>query len=158
MAAVYSNNLNLFNLTSKSTPTGSDLIPLGDVAVTGVPLKQATLVSLPATTELNRRVNLVQTNVAANSSTTFTLVSNTADYYKVTFTSNCTIAFTFPSTEVTSMAVQLINAGAFTVAWTSVLWPGGTAPTFTSSGTDVVVFWQNGDNIIYGALVGKAFA
>lgn len=103
-------------------------------------------------------INVSQTNVAANSNTTFTLVSNTSNYYKVTFTSNCTIAFTFPSGEATSMVVQLINAGAFTVAFSSLLWAGGAAPTFTSSGTDMIVVWQNGDNIKYGALIGKAFA
>lgn len=47
MAAIYSNPLNLFNLTSKGTPTTSDLVPLGDAAVAGVPLKQATVGSLP---------------------------------------------------------------------------------------------------------------
>lgn len=47
MAAVYSNPLNLFNITVKSTPTTSDLLPIGDAAVTGVPLKQVTIGSLP---------------------------------------------------------------------------------------------------------------
>lgn len=48
MAAVYTNSLNLFNLTTKSTPTTADLISVGDVAVTGVPLKQITIGSMPA--------------------------------------------------------------------------------------------------------------
>jgi hypothetical protein len=56
------------------------------------------------------------------------------------------------------MCVQLINAGAFTVAFSGVLWAGGAAPSFTAAGTDVIVVWQNGDNIKYGALIGKAFA
>jgi hypothetical protein len=46
MAAVYSNALGLFNLTSKATPLGADLIAIGDTAVTGVPLKQATITSI----------------------------------------------------------------------------------------------------------------
>jgi hypothetical protein len=41
--ATYSNVLNLYNLTNKATPTTSDYIPLGDAAVTGVPLKQCTV-------------------------------------------------------------------------------------------------------------------
>jgi hypothetical protein len=48
MAAVYSNPLNLFNLTVKSTPVGADLVPIGDSAVTGVPLKQCTITELVA--------------------------------------------------------------------------------------------------------------
>lgn len=43
MAAVYSNSLGLYNLTAKTTPTTSDILPLGDAAVTGTPLKQATV-------------------------------------------------------------------------------------------------------------------
>jgi hypothetical protein len=47
MANVYSNALNLFNLTTKATPVSGDLLALGDSAVTGVPLKQCTVGSLP---------------------------------------------------------------------------------------------------------------
>jgi hypothetical protein len=50
MAAVYSNPLNLFNLTVKSTPVGADIIPIGDSAVTGFPLKQCLISSLPSPT------------------------------------------------------------------------------------------------------------
>lgn len=48
MAAKYSNQLNLFNLTLKSSPVGADLIPLGDSAVTGTPLKQTTITDILA--------------------------------------------------------------------------------------------------------------
>jgi hypothetical protein len=48
MAVVFSNPLNLFNLTVKAVPVGADLIPIGDSAVTGVPLKQATITSILA--------------------------------------------------------------------------------------------------------------
>jgi hypothetical protein len=110
------------------------------------------------TAYVNNAVNYTQTNVAANSNTTFTQAISTAQYFKITFTSSCTLAFTFDSGLVESMALQLVNAGAYTVTWTSILWAGGAAPTFTTSGTDVVVIWHNGDNIMYGALIGKAFA
>lgn len=114
---------------------------------------------VPASDELNRRVRLTQTNVAANSNTTFTLVSDISNYYKVTFTSSCTIAFTFPSAEVTSMCVELINAGAFTVTFpVGLQWPGGTAPTFTVSGKDIIVVWNNGDNVNYATLIGQDFS
>lgn len=57
MAAVYSNSLNLFNLTVKSTPIGADLVPLGDSAVTGVPLKQATVTSILAVAAAGNNVS-----------------------------------------------------------------------------------------------------
>lgn len=47
MAIKYSNVLNLFNLTAKATPTTSDVVPIGDAAVTGTPLKQALIGNLP---------------------------------------------------------------------------------------------------------------
>lgn len=46
MVAVYSNPLNLFNLTVKGVPIGADIIPIGDSAVTGTPLKQTTVSDL----------------------------------------------------------------------------------------------------------------
>lgn len=110
------------------------------------------------TTNNSANLNLAQTNVAANSNTTFTQDVSKCQYFKITISSACTLAFTFNSTAVQSAIVQLVNGGSQTITWTSVKWPGGAAPTFTSSGTDMVVIWQNGDGNIYGALVGKAFA
>ena len=57
------------------------------------------------------------------------------------------------------MTLQLIDAGAYTVTWPGgILWAGGTEPTFTSSGTDIVTVWQNGDDVVYGAVVGQDFS
>ena len=39
------------------------------------------------------------------------------------------------------LALEVINGGAYSIAWpTSVDWVGGTAPTLTSSGTDQLIF------------------
>ena len=110
---------------------------------------------LASTAFVNQAVNETQTDTAANSVATFTLVEATSNYHKVTFTSNCTLAFTFTAGRVQSMCLQLINAGAYTVTLPTILWAGGTAPTFTAAGTDVIVVWHNGDNIVYGALIGQ---
>lgn len=64
MATVYSNPLNLFNLTVKTTPIGADLVPIGDSAVTGVPLKQATINSILAIAELGNVVNITASTQA----------------------------------------------------------------------------------------------
>ena len=57
------------------------------------------------------------------------------------------------------MCVDLINEGAYTVTWPAGLqWAGGTQPTFTTAGTDVVVIWHNGDNVIRGALIGSDYS
>src|ERR1700679_2762215 len=71
MAAVYSNALNLFNLTSKASPVGTDLIPLGDSAVTGIPLKQATLSSVIALAATGTIVNVTASTQAMAVNTTY---------------------------------------------------------------------------------------
>lgn len=110
-------------------------------------------------TELKRLVSIVQVDVAANSNTTFTQDLDASQYFKITFTSNCTLAFTIPSGEVRSATLQLIDAGTYTVTWPGAIqWAGGTEPTFTASGTDIVVIWQNGDDVLFGSLVGLDFS
>lgn len=48
MSVIYTNPLNLFNVSPKTSPISTDLLPLGDSAVPGVPLKQSTLAELGA--------------------------------------------------------------------------------------------------------------
>ena len=164
---LYSSSANVIGeITSANSSVlvtdGSGVPSLGTALPNGVTATTQTIndnsTKVATTAYVNTTVSLGQTNVACNSNTTFTQNVATNQYFKLTFTSNCTLAFTFDSGLVESMCLQLINAGAFTVTWTSVLWAAGAAPTFTSSGTDMVVIWHNGDNIIYGALIGKAFA
>lgn len=59
-----------------------------------------------------------------------------------------------------SFTLLATNFGAFTVTWpASFKWPSGTAPTLTSSGVDVLVFFTvNGGTTWYGMLAGSAFA
>lgn len=63
-------------------------------------------------------------------------------YFYKTISGATTLTFTNPATsgEVSSFTLELINAGS-NVTWpTSVDWPGGTAPTLTTTGTDILVF------------------
>ncbi len=59
-----------------------------------------------------------------------------------TITANTTFSFSnVPSGVLCSATVILTNGGAYSVAWpSSVKWPGGTAPTLTSSGVDMLTF------------------
>lgn len=113
-----------------------------------------------ATTEfVDQRVKLGQTNVACNANVTYTQNIDTNHYFKLTFTSDCTLDFTFNAGLVQSMCVELIDAGTYTVTLPAGLqWAGGTAPTFTAVGKDVIVVWNNGDNEIKAALIGQDFS
>ncbi len=68
----------------------------------------------------------------------------------ITLSANCTITFTAPL-GVGNFMLRAINFGAFTPTWpATVLWSGGTEPTWTASGTDIIGFYYNGTNY-YGA-------
>jgi hypothetical protein len=73
-----------------------------------------------------------------------------------------TLTFTNPSATGTSCSFTLIvtNGGSATLTWpTTVDWAGGTAPTLTSSGIDVIVFTSiDAGTIWYGFAAGLAMA
>jgi hypothetical protein len=61
---------------------------------------------------------------------------------------------------VPSIVLELTNGGAFTMTWWSGMkWPGGAAPTLTTSGTDVLGFYTtDGGTTWRGMMMGKAIA
>lgn len=66
------------------------------------------------------------------------------NYFYKTLTGGQAFSFTTSATTGTQAAgfiLELTNGGAYTVTWpASVKWPGGTAPTLTASGVDVLAF------------------
>ena len=84
------------------------------------------------------------------------VVSATVDTSANTFT------FSNPSASGTPCSFTLIltNGGSQTVNWpASVDWAGGTAPTLTASGVDVLTFFTiDGGTIWYGFAGGLAMA
>lgn len=93
MATVYSNPLNLFNLTVKSTPIGADLIPLGDSAVTGTPLKQATITSILALTSGLTWIDQTGTSVTMAINTAY--VADNAGLVTLTLPTTCVFGSLF---------------------------------------------------------------
>lgn len=88
-----------------------------------------------------------QSDIAASSNTTYTIDYDDGAEVQITFTSNCTLAFTFPTGKVVGLILDLVDAGAYTITWpASARFAGGTVPTFTSSGRDRIVVTQDGDN------------
>jgi len=51
-------------------------------------------------------------------------------------------------------SIEITNGGSQTIAWPSaVKWPGGTTPTLTTSGVDILVFYtRDGGTTIYGSM------
>lgn len=82
------------------------------------------------------------------------------------FSATITGATTFSITNVpasgtcASLSLILTNGGSSAVTWmTGTKWPGGVAPTLTTSGIDVLVFFTvNGGTTWYGNVAGQAYA
>ncbi len=85
--------------------------------------------------------------IKGNVSTTTTLDMLEGNYFMVTAAGSTTFVFANPPTSAANggaaggFILELANGGAATITWPSATkWPSGTAPTLTSSGTDVFVF------------------
>jgi len=59
-----------------------------------------------------------------------------------------------------SLTIILTNGGAYSIVWpTSVDWPGGSAPTLTTSGVDILVFTSiNAGTLVHGMVASTASA
>lgn len=107
--------------------------------------------------ELNMADNLItrpkfkdyalQAVIKGNVSATTTLDLLEANYFQVTAAGSTTFVFANPPVSAANgpaaggFILELANGGAATVTWpTATKWPSATAPTLTSSGTDILVF------------------
>lgn len=94
-----------------------------------------------------------------NSGTTKTLSLTSGTFQTVTLTGNCT--FTMPTATAGQSFILIVSqdaTGGRTAAFTSVKWPGGSAPTITStaSAIDILTFVANGTSWFGSA--AQAFA
>lgn len=94
-----------------------------------------------------------------NVSTTTTLDLVEGNYFQVTAAGSTTFVFANPPVSAANggaaggFVLELTNGGAATVTWPSATkWPGGTAPTLTASGTDVLVFVTDDGGTIWRGL------
>ena len=95
----------------------------------------------------------------ANSSTAITLniVTNGTDQV-ITLTGTATITMPTATAGKSFLLKLRTGAGGYTVTWSTVKWPGGTAPTLTSTASrmDIFSFFADGTNW-YGTTVGQNY-
>lgn len=78
-----------------------------------------------------------------NTGATRTIDLESGNFFSATLDQACTFTFSNApaSGDFGGFILQLTNGGAYVITWpASVDWPGGTAPTLTSSGVDQLVF------------------
>jgi hypothetical protein len=85
----------------------------------------------------------IKGSALGNTGTAATINFESANFFSATSTAATTWAFTNPvaSGDFGGFVLELTNGGAYTQAWPAAVdWPGGTAPTLTASGKDILVF------------------
>ena len=103
--------------------------------------------------------NYVETPFTANSSTAITLALTNGTVQIITLTGNATITMpTATSGKSFIMFLKQDATGSRTVTWSTVKWPGGTAPTLTSTASrqDILSFFADGTNW-YGVTVAQNY-
>lgn len=102
--------------------------------------------------KLNGRQAADQLNVSG----TVTLNYNNGDWHRVKTNGSATIALSnFPSGKVAGIILQAENFGAYTITWpVGIKWGGGgTAPTLTSSGVDLISLMYESNGTLYGSVI-----
>ena len=151
------------------TTSTTALVSSGDTAGTLVFQTNGTTTALTLGTDqsatfvgnvLNPTIkNYVETPFTANSSTAITLNLSNGTVQIITLTGTCTV--TMP-TAVSGKSFTILlktGAGGYTVTWSTVQWPSGTAPTLTSTASkmDRFVFVSDGTNW-YGSTAGQNYS
>lgn len=103
--------------------------------------------------------NYTETAYTANSSTAITLALTNGTVQIITLTDNATI--TMPTAAAGKSFILFLKqdgTGSRTVTWSTVKWPGGTAPTITSTASkqDIYSFFSDGTNW-YGITVAQNY-
>jgi hypothetical protein len=94
----------------------------------------------------------------ANTSTAITVALTNGTVQQLTLTGNATITMPTAAAGKSFVIMLKTGAGSFTVTWSTVAWPSGTAPTITSTASkqDVFSFFSDGTNW-YGATLGQNY-
>ena len=88
-----------------------------------------------------------------------TINMESANFFSATLGSACTFAFTNPCTsgEFGGFILELTNGGSDTVVWPAAVdFAGGTAPTLTAAGVDLLVFVTRDAGTTYHGMVASA--
>ena len=99
--------------------------------------------------------NYVETPFTANTSTAITLDLTNGTVQIITQTGISTVTMPAAVAGKSFLLMFKTGTGGYTVTWSTVKWPGGTAPTITATASkmDIFSFFSDGTNW-YGTTVG----
>ena len=136
-------------LANSTTTLGNATVTLGSTTST---VGNLTVTNVTVT-------NYTETLYTANTGTAITVSLTNGTVQQLTLTGNATI--TMPTASAGKSFVIMLKqdaTGSRTVTWSGVTWPGGTAPTVTSTANkqDIYSFFSDGTNW-YGATIGQNY-
>lgn len=166
MSAIQAADVPILNQNTTGTAsnvTGTVAIANGGTGATT--FASAQLVTYSGTETLTNKTltnptitNYVETAYTANTSTAITINLANGTVQNLTLTGSPTI--TMPTAVAGKSFIMYLKtgAGSFTVTWSTVKWPAGTAPTITSAASkmDIFSFFSDGTNW-YGTTVGQNY-
>jgi hypothetical protein len=149
--------------TGVTTKTGTGAVVLGTApTITGMTLAGAVTGADQTVSAINLKDYGEITNAIGNATGAKTIDLTLGNSVTATTTGATTWTFSNPtaSDELCSFSIKLVNGGSAAQTWpASVDWPSATAPTLTTSGTDVLVFITcDGGTTWYGFVAGLALA
>jgi hypothetical protein len=130
------------------------------LTVTNTGVTFASAVPLPSGSALTNPTvtNYTETRYTANSSTAITLNLANGTMQDITLTGSPTI--TMPTAVAGKSFILLLRSGSgsYAVTWATVKWPGGTAPTVTTTASrmDLYSFFSDGTNW-YGVTINQNY-
>lgn len=132
------------------TDTISEATSAAGVTVDGVTLKDGGITVSAAINAADQLLNrpvlqdyAIEGSAIGNTGATRTFDLTTANFFSATLDQNSTWTFSNPSGsgDFCGFVVELTNGGAFTITYPAAVdWVGGTAPTLTASGKDLLLF------------------
>lgn len=116
------------------------------------------MVGIGANTSPTSQLDINGTTVQNVAVTNGVMDLSTSQVFTDTVTAATTFSFTnVPASRSVTVVLHITNGAAFTLTWpAAVKWPGGTAPTLTNPGVDILVFHTvDGGTNWRGNLFGK---
>ena len=149
---------NLTGLPLTTGVTGTLAVVNGGTGVTTSTGSGNVVLSTSPTLTNSTITNYTETTFTANSGSAITLSLANGTVQNITLTGTATITMPAAVQGKSFFMYLRSGAGSYSVTWSTVKWPGGTAPTITSTASrlDIYSFFSDGTNW-YGVTVAQDY-